>query len=178
MEVITVLYAHPYPTRSIACKVLVEALRPVEGLHVRTLYDLYPDFDIDVPAEQAALEKSGLVVLLHPVYWYSVPGLLKHYLDVVFVKGWAYGTPDTKLQGKDCLWVATTGGDDEAYSAAGRHEHPFGTFAPPLAQAMRYCGMKWLEPHVVHASHRLDAPALARAADGLRDRIFAWKEGR
>ena len=173
---ITVLYAHPYPNRSIACKALVEAIRPLEGVEVRTLYDLYPDFDIDVPAEQAALEATDALVLLHPIYWYSAPGLLKHYLDVVFVKGWAYGPEGTKLQGKDCLWVATTGGDDEAYSGSGRHEQPFGQFSQPMRQTARYCGMRWLDPFVLHASHQIDAAALAKTAEQLRQRISELKK--
>jgi glutathione-regulated potassium-efflux system ancillary protein KefF len=58
---------------------------------VHSLYDLYPDFDIDVDAEQAALKHADLVVWMHPIYWYSVPAMLKHWFDVVLLRGWAYG---------------------------------------------------------------------------------------
>lgn len=178
MEGIAVVYAHPYPTRSVAGRALVEALAPLEGLELRALYNLYPDFDVDVAAERAALERAGLVVLVHPLYWYSVPGLLKHYFDVVFTKGWAYGEGASALAGKACLWVPTTGGDEQAYTAEGRHHHPFGHFTPVVEQTVRYCGMKWLEPHLVLGAHALPPQGLAASAAALRARLERWrKEG-
>ena len=107
---ILVVYAHPYPARSRACAALLEAIRGAERVEVRSLYDLYPDFDIDGDAERHALEGARLVVWLHPFYWYSVPALMKHWFDHVLIKGWAHGEGGRALAGKDCLWVTTTGG--------------------------------------------------------------------
>jgi glutathione-regulated potassium-efflux system ancillary protein KefF len=176
VEAIALVYAHPYPGRSIACRALVEAAATLDALEVRALYSLYPDFDIDVAAERAALERAGLVVILHPLYWYSVPGMLKHYFDVVLTKGWAYGEGGGALAGKSCLWVTTTGGDEHAYTPEGRHHHAFAHFVPPVEQTMRYCGMHWLDPHVVHGAHELAPEGLAAAASGLRDRLARWRE--
>jgi len=53
--VIVVIHAHPYPSRSRAGAALVAAIRDVPGIEIRSLYALYPDFDIDVAAEQAAV---------------------------------------------------------------------------------------------------------------------------
>ena len=80
---IYIVFAHPYPSQSRANRTPLEALRKLAGVEVCSLYDRYPDFDIDVPAEQAALERAQLVVWMHPVFWYSVPGLLKHWFDTV-----------------------------------------------------------------------------------------------
>ena len=80
---IVVIYAHPYPSRSRAGRALVDAACSVPDTEVRSLYDLYPEFDIDVTGEQEALARSSLIVWLHPFYWYSVPGLLKHWFDKV-----------------------------------------------------------------------------------------------
>lgn len=178
MDAITVVYAHPYPSRSTAGRALVEAVAALEGLEIRALYNLYPDFDVDVAAERAALERAGLVVFLHPLYWYSVPGLLKHYFDVVFTKGWAYGEGTTALAGKDCLWVPTTGGDEGAYTPEGRHHHPFEHFTPAVEQTMRYCGMRWLEPRPVLGAHALPPEGLAASAAALRERLLLWRKER
>ena len=70
---ILVVYAHLYPKHSRACMALLNAACDLPGLKVRSLYDRYPDFDIDVAAEQKALASADLVVWLHPVYWYSAP---------------------------------------------------------------------------------------------------------
>ena len=103
---VLILYAHPYPQHSRAGKALLDAVGDLPGLETRSLYDLYPDFDIDVAAEQAALTRAELVVWLHPVYWYSVPSMLKHWFDVVLLRGWAYGKEGNALRGKRCLWAA------------------------------------------------------------------------
>jgi glutathione-regulated potassium-efflux system ancillary protein KefF len=169
--VITLVYAHPYPSRSRACAALLSAIEDLPGLNVRALYDLYPDFDIDANAERDALADAQLVVWMHPVYWYTTPALLKHWFEQVLVKGFAYGEGGTKLKDKDCLWVATTGGDEEAYSAAGRHGHEFAAFAPVVEQTARYCGMNWLEPLIVHASHMIADETLFEAGKRLRARL-------
>jgi glutathione-regulated potassium-efflux system ancillary protein KefF len=175
---ILVVFAHPYPSRSRACAALLAALEGLEQAQVRSLYDRYPDFDVDAAAEQEALERAGLVVLLHPMYWYGAPGLLKHWFDTVLVKGWAHGRGGTALAGKDCLWVVTTGGDEEAFTPSGRHAHPFADFVAPIEQTARYCGMNWLPPHAVHGAHELSDEALAARAAALRARIDAWRAAR
>ena len=58
---ILVLHAHPYPRTSRAGAALLAAIRDLPSLEVRSLYELYPDFDIDVAAEQAALERADVL---------------------------------------------------------------------------------------------------------------------
>lgn len=165
------VYAHPYPNRSRANRVLLAAVESLADLDVRSLYDLYPDFGIDVSAEQAKLSQADLVIWQHPLYWYSVPGLLKHWFDKVLARGWAYGRGGTALRGKRCLWVTTTGGDTSAFSEPGMHEHPFSAFVPHIEQTARFCGMRWLEPLIVHGAHRIDDQALAHTAKLYKERV-------
>lgn len=170
---ILVVHAHPYPKHSHAGLAVLGAIGDLPALEVRSLYDLYPDFDIDAAAEQEALRRAGLVVWLHPVYWYSVPGLLKLWFDKVLVGGFAFGEGGTALHGKQCLWVPTTGGRHDDYRAGGRHDHPFGAFAPAVEMTARYCGMRWLEPLVVHDAEGGDEAALAACGRRLRERLLA-----
>lgn len=44
----------------------------------------------DVAAEQARIERADALVLVFPVYWWSMPGLLKGWIDRVFSNGWAF----------------------------------------------------------------------------------------
>jgi len=164
---ITLLYAHPQPDRSIGGRRLVEAVRDLPGLAVRSLYDLYPDFAIDVVAEREALDSTRLLVWQHPLHWYGVPALLKLWFDDVLTEGWAFGSRRA-LAGKDCLWVTTTGGGTDAFTAGGRHGHPFEAFVAPLAQTARFCGMNFLAPFVVYGSHQLAPDALDRHAQAYR----------
>ena len=171
---VVVIYAHPYPMRSRACAELLGAIRDLPGLQVRALYDLYPDFDIDIDAERAALAQARTVVWLHPVYWYSVPSLMKHWFDTVLSRGWAYGAGGTALAGKDCLWVATAGGDDEdAQAANGRTHQDFERFPRVVEQVARYCGMQWLEPCTLEGASINSGASLAESAAALRARVAA-----
>jgi glutathione-regulated potassium-efflux system ancillary protein KefF len=168
---VVLIFAHPYPDRSIANRKLLEAVDGLPGIDVRSLYDLYPTFDIDVSAEQAALQRADLVVLQHPLYWYSVPSLLKHWFDKVLARGFAYGQGGKALWGKRCWWVVTTGGDEQAFGTLGMHSRPFREFAPVVEQTALFCGMSWEEPLVVYGAHRLAPEELALAARGYRDRL-------
>jgi glutathione-regulated potassium-efflux system ancillary protein KefF len=169
---ILVLYAHPYPHYSRACATLLEAVQDLPGLSVRSLYDLYPDFDIDVAAEQAAASSAQLILWMAPFYWYSVPPLLSHWFEKVLVRGWAYGEEE-RLAGKDCLWVTTTGGDAQAFTSQGRHGHPFDVFVAPVEQTARFCGMNWLEPFVLHGAHEVRETVLREYGLKLRQRLEA-----
>jgi glutathione-regulated potassium-efflux system ancillary protein KefF len=168
---VLLILAHPYPDRSSANAELLEAVRDLKAVQVRSLYDLYPTFDIDVSAEQAALRQAAVVVWQHPLYWYSVPSLLKHWFEKVLSRGFAYGPGGNALWGKRCLWVVTTGGDEQAFGAHGMHGRPLHEFMPVVEQTALFCGMHWEEPMFVYAAHRLPAGELALAARGYRERL-------
>lgn len=163
-RVILLLYAHPHPRQSVAGQALLSAVRDLPSVTIHSLYDAYPDFSIDAAAERQRLSAARLVIWQHPLYWYGVPALLKLWWESVLVRGWAYGDGGTALQGKDCLWVTTTGALPAAYSEEGMHGHPFGAFVPAVQQTARFCGMNWLAPIVVHGAHRIDSQALRTQA--------------
>ena len=73
--------AHPQWRESRVNRRLLEAARALPGVRVQDLYGSYPDSDIDVPAEQARMAQARLLVLLHPIQWYSMPALMKLWLD-------------------------------------------------------------------------------------------------
>jgi len=171
---ILIVRAHPYPQRSRAGRALLEAVHDLPDLEVRSLYDLYPDFDIDVAAEQAALARADLVVWLHPIYWYSAPAMLKHWFDVVHLRGWAYGDGGAALRGKHCLWVATTGGEASSFAESGAHQLPFAAFEAPIRQTAKFCGMVWEPPIVLHGANVVSNDALEAAANAFRERLAAW----
>jgi glutathione-regulated potassium-efflux system ancillary protein KefF len=167
------VFAHPYPDRSRANQALLEGVQGLEGLEVRSLYDLYPDFDIDVLAEQAALSRAKVVIWQHPTYWYAPPGLLKHWFDAVLLRGWAYGDGGDALRGKRCLWVTTTGGEPAAYGPGGMHRLPFEEFIPPVEQTARFCQMEWEPPFIVHGAHRVSDDDLSALGRDYRRRLEA-----
>jgi len=150
---------------------LLDGVRDLPTVAVRSLYDLYPDFSIDVQAEQAALVTADILVWQSPLYWYGMPALLHLWIEKVLAHGWAYGPGGDAVRGKTALWVTTTGAPVSAYQPSEMHGHPFEAFVPCVSQTARFCGMGWEEPVVVHGAHRSSDAALHEAARDYRARL-------
>lgn len=171
---ILILYAHPSHGTSRVNRRLLEHVQDLPNVRVHDLYEMYPDFHIDVRHEQQALEESDLIVLQHPVQWYSMPSLLKEWIDVVFEHGWAYGHDGHALRGKDIMLVATTGGAASAYQPDGYHRRTFDAFLPPYEQTAHLCGMRWLPPLIVHGTRRASEEAMASQSNFYRERLSTY----
>ena len=175
---ILVILAHPQIEHSRVGRALAQAARQA-GFELRDLYARYPDYLIDVAAEQAALADVDLLVWLHPIHWYGMPPMMKLWLDEVFAFGWAYGPGGCALQGTD-LWLATsTGGPEASYSGAGYNRFYFDAFLPPYDQTAALTGMRFLPPLVLHGAHRASDAAIAAHAEVFVARLQcypAWDE--
>lgn len=168
---IVIIYAHPYPRHSRANNALLDALEGMDSVQVRSLYDLYPDFSIDVAAEQEALAAARLVIWQHPLHWYGAPALFRLWMDKVLQYGWAYGKDAGVLSGKDVMWTVTTGGDEGNFSCCG--ENHLGMLGQPLRSAGEQCGMRWLEPFSLHGVTALSQDQLAGAGTRYREQLEA-----
>ncbi|MDQ0589323.1 glutathione-regulated potassium-efflux system oxidoreductase KefF [Variovorax paradoxus] len=173
---IYVLAAHPHWRDSRVNRRMLAAARGVPGVDVNDLYGSYPDFAIDVEAEHARLAKASLVVLLHPIQWYSMPALQKLWLDDVLGYGWAYGPGGTALQGKDCWLVATTGSPEPSYHPQGYHRHFFDAFLPPYEQTAALCGMRFLPPLVLHGARSAAEDEVAAHVDVFAQRLGSYPQ--
>lgn len=169
-----VLAAHPNWRESRVNRFLLEAARGLPGVHVQDLYAAYPDYDIDVSREQASAEAAQLLVLLHPIQWYSMPSLMKLWLDEVLQFGWAYGEGGTALQGKDVWLVATTGGPESSYHPQGYNRYFFDAFLPPYEQTATLCGMRFLPPLVLYGAHRASPEDVEAHVAVFRERLASY----
>jgi glutathione-regulated potassium-efflux system ancillary protein KefF len=176
MAEIVVVVAHPQLEHSKVTRVLMTAAARTDParIEVRDLYALYPDYLIDTEAEQQVLASARLVVWLHPVHWYSMPPLMKLWVDEVLAFGWAYGPGGHALQGKDLWLVASTGGPESSYRPDGYNRHFFDAFLPPYEQTAALTGLRWLPPLVLHGAHRVGEAALAAHAAMLVDRLSTY----
>jgi glutathione-regulated potassium-efflux system ancillary protein KefG len=165
--------AHPALERSRANQRMLQAAREVAGVTVHDLYEVYPDFTIDVRAEQKRLVDHAVIGLQFPLYWYSTPALLKEWLDLVWLHGFAYGHGGTALHGKRLFVACTTGGRAETYGPDGYNSYSMEEFLRPLEQTARLCGMEWEKPFVLHAAGAKTDLALKCGADAYRQRLAA-----
>jgi glutathione-regulated potassium-efflux system ancillary protein KefF len=176
MAEVLVLVAHPNLQHSrVNTQLLQAAARAAPGrVEVRDLYALYPDFLVDVAAEQAALAQAQLVVWQHPVHWYGMPPLMKLWLDEVFAFGWAYGPGGNALRGKDLWLVLSTGGPEASYRSDGYNRYFFDAFLPPYDQTAALAGMRLLPPLLLHAAHQVDDAAVDQHADLYSQRLVSY----
>ncbi|NEX94268.1 NAD(P)H-dependent oxidoreductase [Caulobacter sp. 17J65-9] len=163
--------AHPALERARLNPALAEAAQALPGVTLRDLYELYPDFTVDVRTEQKLLLEHDLVVLQFPLFWYSAPSLLKEWIDAVWLKGFAYGPRGVALRGKTLLCVISTSAAEADFTADGEYRFSLTEFLRPFEQTARYCGLHWAEPFVVFGETIASDEGLRRTAEAYRDRL-------
>ncbi len=70
-----------------------------------------------VQAEMRRIERNDAVVMIFPVWWWSMPALLKGWIDRVWNNGWAYGA--RKIPVSRAWMIAIAGGDAASFSKRG-----------------------------------------------------------
>lgn len=125
---------------------LVYALEQRHGYQTGTLA-------ADITAEVEKLKACDLLILHFPLYWFSVPAILKGWIDRVLVSGLTYGGrrfyDQGGLKGKKALLTLTLGGRehmlDRDEAIHGRLED---MLKPLLQGTLAYTGMTVLPPFV------------------------------
>ena len=169
------LAAHPNLRESRVNRRLLQAASDLPGVDINDLYSSSADYDFDVPLEQQRAEAAQLIVLLHPIQWYSMPALMKLWFDEVLSYGWAYGG-GTALQGKDLWLVASTGGPVESYHPSSYNRYFFDAFLPPYEQTAALCGMRFLPPMLLHGAHRASEEEVAAHVSTFRERLSTYPD--
>lgn len=106
----------------------------------------------DIAAELDKLLAADLVIFSFPLYWFSVPAILKGWFDRVLVSGKTYGGRRVYdaggLKGKRALLALTTGGRDYMLSEGGIHGDLQDILKPVLQGTLGYTGMTVLPSFV------------------------------
>jgi glutathione-regulated potassium-efflux system ancillary protein KefG len=162
---ILILFFHPRFEESHANMLLASAARSTEGVTFRDLYEIYPDFNIDVQTEKECLMQHDVIIWQHPFFWYSCPPLMKQWIDLVLEYGWAYGKGGDKLAGKFILQVVTSAGTFEVYQPEGRNRFTYRTLLSPFDQTVHLCKMHYLPPFIVPGATRMSPDQLRLYAE-------------
>jgi glutathione-regulated potassium-efflux system ancillary protein KefF len=171
---IYVVAAHPHWRESRVNLRLLRAAQATPRVEVNDLYQSYPDYAIDIKVEQARVARADLLVLLHPIQWYSMPALQKLWLDDVLAYGWAYGIGGTALQGKDFWLVATTGGPEASYHPQSYNRYFFDAFLPPYEQTAALCGMRFLPPLLFHGARSAPPSEVVAHVEVFKERLASY----
>ena len=147
MRKITIILAHGNYSKSIANKTIIDQLKKkYPDITLRNLAELYPDFNIDIEAEQKNLSEADIVLLQFPVYWYNMPAILKQWMDKALSYGFAYGENGDKLKDKILIASITAGGRLESYTPIGSMHFHLRQFFNNIESTAYYCQMKFVEP--------------------------------
>ena len=98
------------------------------------------------------------------MWWFSVPAILKGWVDRVFAMGRIYGQgrlyENGVFRGKQALLSLTTGGENEAYLKGGFNGDLAGILRPIHRGILEFTGFSVLQPHVVYGPVRMNSNEL------------------
>jgi NAD(P)H dehydrogenase (quinone) len=140
-----IVYAHPHE-ESFSHALLETTKKTLEDkgddVIVRNLYEIGFDPTLsakdfaslknknipeDIAKEQQYIIQSDTIIFIYPLWWVSMPAILKGYVDRVFSYGFAYrynenGNVEGLLKGKKAFIVSTQGTPTAYYDASGMSE--------------------------------------------------------
>ena len=128
----------------------------------------------DVAREVERLREADLLVLTAPMWWFSVPAMLKGWFDRVLVNGYAYGTVKAwsgPLTGKRSLLAMTCSYEQAGFRAGGSIGELEPLLRPIQQGTLAYCGFQVLEPFMAYAADEVDDGARASMLESFRSAL-------
>ncbi|MEV0374469.1 NAD(P)H-dependent oxidoreductase [Streptomyces sp. NPDC050636] len=157
-----------------------EEFAPVEG-HFKPQAEQRRAFkdgtlDAAVKAHLDRLLAADLLVLSFPMWWFSLPAILKGWVDRVFVMGGVFGGDyglfgDAALAGKRAMLLFTTGGPSESFRPGGA----FGSMDDFLFHIhhgmLEFVGFQVLDPVVTYGPAHMTHQERTAALDAVRESV-------
>jgi len=129
----------------------------VEALHATEVSGVAPE----IAAEMAKLEWCDALILQFPLWWFSLPAILKGWVDRVFAMGRIYGAgkwyDQGVFKGKRAMVSLTTGGPEPMYGATGLNGDINTILYPINHGILRFVGFDVLPPFIAWSVARASA---------------------
>jgi len=142
----------------------------------------------DIAREQDKLRWADGVIFQFPLWWFSMPAILKGWVDRIYAYGFAYGVGEHSDQrwgqrygegamaGKRAMLVVTTGGWESHYSPRGINGPMEDILFPIQHGILYYPGFDVLPPFVIYRTSRMDDARYAETCEALGRRLDdLWK---
>uniref|UniRef100_A0A8C2TXC3 N-ribosyldihydronicotinamide:quinone dehydrogenase 2 n=1 Tax=Coturnix japonica TaxID=93934 RepID=A0A8C2TXC3_COTJA len=104
----------------------------------------------DLIEEQKKVQEADLLIFQFPLYWFSMPAIMKGWMDRVLVQGFAHDFPmcyDTGFMSGDIRYILW----------------------PMQHGIMHFCGVKVLEPHICFAPEHV-------SEEKRKEMLIAWAQ--
>lgn len=115
---------------------------------------------------------ADLLVLSFPMWWFSLPAILKGWIDRVFVMGGVFGGDhglfgDAALAGKRAMLLLTTGGSSESFRPGGALG-PMNEFLFHIHRGMlEFVGYQVLDPVITYGPAHMTEQQRAAALEAV-----------
>ncbi|MEC9376100.1 MAG: NAD(P)H-dependent oxidoreductase [Pseudomonadota bacterium] len=111
-------------------------------------------FSPDLKAEIIKLMKADVLILQFPMWWFSMPAIMKGWIDRVFAFGQAYDFgrtwDDGVFKGRKAMLSITASAPAEAFLPDGRNGDMERVLWPIHAGILALCGYSVLPPFIAH----------------------------
>jgi len=134
----------------------------------------------DVKREISRLEQADLVIFQFPIWWHSVPAMLKGWMDRVFVSGGLYTSrmryDRGYFRGRRALCSVTSGAPGVSFTPGGRAGE-IDQILWSFHYSLYYMGFDVLSPYVTHGvqGHGYSYANDDDVADEMKAAVVNWK---
>ncbi|XP_062277574.1 NAD(P)H dehydrogenase [quinone] 1-like, partial [Scomber scombrus] len=129
----------------------------------------------DITEEQRKLTEADLIIFQFPMYWFTVPAIMKGWFDRVLTLGFAYSQEKRYTEGifkdKKAMLSFTTGSHESMFSANGINGDMNVTLWPLQNGIMHYCGFQVLAPQIFWAPSHIPTEARSTVLKAWRTRL-------
>jgi NAD(P)H dehydrogenase (quinone) len=150
------LYAmHFEPRATVSDFTKLTDVRPINYLMEQKHAAETRSFSLEIKGQMEKVRKADLIIFQFPLWWSSVPAILKGWFDRVLALGFAWDFGKTYdlglLKGKKALLAVTTGGTGSSYGPDGISGDIRDVLFPINHGTLYFCGMEVFEPFVAFA---------------------------
>ena len=137
----------------------------------------------DVLREQDKLRWADVVIFQFPLWWFSMPAIMKGWVERVYSYGFGYGVGEHSerrwgdrygegtLSGKRAMLVVTAGGWESHYSPRGINGAMDDLLFPIHHGILYYPGLEVLPPFIEYRTDRMGAERFAAICAALGQRL-------
>ncbi len=131
----------------------------------------------ELQAEMGRLAWADLVIFQFPLWWFSLPAILKGWVDRVFAMGFAYDLGRAyeggMFRGKRAMLSFTTGAPPAAYAPGGRNGSLDVLLHHVQHGMLHFVGMDVLPPFVAHSAARVTVEDRAAYLEAYKQRLLS-----
>ncbi|KAF7212209.1 NAD(P)H dehydrogenase [quinone] 1 [Nothobranchius furzeri] len=129
----------------------------------------------DIRQEQDKVKQADLIIFQFPMYWFSVPAILKGWIDRVLTQGFAFSLQNMYsngiFRGKKAMLSFTTGSTQSMCSPDGINGDINVVLWPLQNGTLNFCGFQVLAPQIFWGPGHCPPDVRAKLLEGWRARL-------